>query len=127
MRPTPGVYLESIEVHDQTIDIWDILDPYKDSSRIIERGDGSPFLFWKYLDNGWISLNNLLTCCHRGVYINTFGRIIIFPSGVVTARVIDGDIQTILCENGTEYLIDEDGNKLSEVYHQDAKSYTNPC
>ena len=54
------------------------------------------------------------------MYINTFGRIIIFPSGVVTARVIDGDIQTILCENGTEYLIDEDGNKLSEVYHQDA-------
>ena len=120
MRPTPGVYLESIEVHDQTIDIWDILDPYKDSSRIIERGDGNLFLFWQYLDNGWIRLSHLLTCCHRGVYINTYGRIVIFPSGVIETREIDGDIQTILCENGTEYLIDEDGNKLSEVYHQDA-------
>ena len=117
MKRSSGTYLTRIESTNQIVD--DIFDFYEGSAKIDVSSDGNTRLNWTYLDNGWIRLGNLLEDCCRGVYINTYGRIVIFPSGVIKTREIDGEIRTILCENGTEYLIDEDGNKLSIIFQHE--------
>ena len=74
------------------------------------------FLF-RYLDNGWVELKELDSNRYRSYYINTSGRVLVFPRGCfVSARLHNGTLKTILRDGiDNEYIIDEDGNKLEFI------------